>query len=117
MNLTPMEGNMPRKNVESFAGNAQYGDRNKGLVDWKIIFQGERSKYASQNALKGTATQRKRPYAKEIDTEGLEDATTRWIAAQKAKKQKAEEEKDAAKAEGAAAEETGEGSANETPAQ
>ena len=62
---------MPRKNVESFAGSAQYGDRNKGLVDWKVVFAGERERYAVQSALKGTPTQRKRPHADEIDIEEL----------------------------------------------
>ena len=62
---------MPRKNVESFAGNAQYGDRNKGLVDWKMVFAGERERYAVQTALKGTPTPRKRVHEDEVDVEAM----------------------------------------------
>merc|ERR1712134_252511 len=93
-----MEGNMPRKNVESFQGNAQYGDRNKGLVDWKVVFAGERERYAASAALKGVPTHRKRPRPGEVDVEALETAAKEWADDADNRKKKAAEEK-AAKAE------------------
>jgi hypothetical protein len=39
-----VDGTLPRKNVESFQGNSMYGDRNKGMIDWPLVFQQERER-------------------------------------------------------------------------
>eukprot|EP00656_Telonema_subtile_P002408 TRINITY_DN11065_c0_g1_i10.p1 TRINITY_DN11065_c0_g1~~TRINITY_DN11065_c0_g1_i10.p1 ORF type:complete len:117 (+),score=35.98 TRINITY_DN11065_c0_g1_i10:117-467(+) len=102
-NVSAMEGNMPRKNVESFAGNAQYGDRNKGLVDWKMVFAAERERYAVQTALKGTPTQRKRPHADEVEVDELESAAKEWKEQAGARKKAKEDAKIKAEEDAAAA--------------
>ena len=37
-----VDGTLPRRNVESFGGNAQFGDRNRGMIDWALVFEEER---------------------------------------------------------------------------
>lgn len=48
-----MDGTLPRRNIESFGGNAQFGDRNKGMIDWQLVFQQERQREAELRAKRG----------------------------------------------------------------
>merc|ERR1711939_71820 len=84
-----VDGTLPRRNVKSFAGNAQFGDRNRGMVDWQAVFDEERKRERERNA---HHTAPKRPPLNEISETEMSAMAEAWAAkagpAKKKKKKK-----------------------------
>merc|ERR1711871_1545839 len=95
-----VDGTLPRRNIESFSGNAQFGDRNRGMIDWALVFEEERRREKELAAKRPPPS--KRPQLAEISDYDMAAMAVAWAEKagekpKKKRKRKVDEEEDSNK--------------------